>query len=419
MKKGLLFLVLIGEVFFLGSYQTAWAVDFSEERNGAWETFKQITIEGYKNYPAYGLVFDSASCTPDSNAACDYAVSEGQGYGLLLAAIQKNQKSAQEIIASIYETMTLNNYLCPGNYTCTPDELNFSYFAPAWYKVFAVYDPAHDWRGVIDKQYDLLLAVAKKFNGLIPDWCTENGDVTYNNRPHNMTYDAIRVPWRLALDSIWNNDPRAQEYLNLVMPYVLAKSGAKDIKMYSIPEGNPLEWHNELTVALWSAGAWGSNLPADQKNALVQEFRSFYNPVDQSFNATWAPAKWYYFNQALSLLAAATIDGSLFNPLPFLDAQDNTKSKLFRKKGKIDRQRILVQVRQKGENYTLAFFKRGKSAKNAVYRKSAHPFYQVNYIHATTLQKIIIKNHRVILKHKSGFKKIFKLFLKWQAKDIF
>src|SRR3989339_1280363 len=100
MKKGLLFLVLIGEVFFLGSYQTAWAVDFSEERNGAWETFKQITIEGYKNYPAYGLVFDSASCTPDSNAACDYAVSEGQGYGLLLAAIQKDQKTFDQILTA-------------------------------------------------------------------------------------------------------------------------------------------------------------------------------------------------------------------------------------------------------------------------------------------------------------------------------
>lgn len=362
------------------------AVSFKTERTGTWKTFKQLHIEGYKNYPTYGLLFDAASCGQESNDACDFAVSEGAGYGLLLAAIQRDQKTfnkifyatmdhmwvedrqalgwkvytdgsipdtnaatdgdedmafallmadslqrtgvwkhnldyrhqARRMMTSIYETMTLpGGYLCPGNYACTTEELNLSYFAPAWYRVFDHYDrnDQHNWSAVIDTQYTILQNVADQYHGLVPDWCTESGGVTYNGRPHNMTYDAIRIPWRIALDSLWFDEPRAQQFLNTALPYVLAQSGVTDIKMYSIPDGQPIEWHNQLSVAMWAAGAWGSDLPRADKRALVKELRSFYNPADQAFNARWAPERWYYYNQALAMLGAATIDGALFNPL--------------------------------------------------------------------------------------------------------
>lgn len=221
--------LLIAVLFF--APLVSHAADFSVERAGAWETFKEINIEGYTQYSTYGLVFDASSCNTSSytNDACDYAVSEGAGYGLLMAAIQKDQATfdkimnksfevmwqedrqafgwkaysdgsvpdtnaatdgdedvamaliiadslqksgqwkansqyntkAQRIINSIYESMTLNGeYLCPGNYNCTSQELNFSYFSPAWYRVFdAVEEKDHNWQRIIDKQYDLLLSV--------------------------------------------------------------------------------------------------------------------------------------------------------------------------------------------------------------------------------------------------------------------
>lgn len=367
----------------------AQGADFSTERNGTWNTFKELHIEGYKEYSTYGLVFDAASCGQQSNDACDFAVSEGAGYGLLLAAIQRDQptfdkifyktmdvmwvnnqralgwkaytdgsvpdthaaldgdedmafallmadalqrsgkwhtnhaykKQAKIMIDSIYETMTLDDtYLCAGNYACTTEELNFSYFSPAWYKVFDHYDhnPKHRWKKIINTQYTLLLKVANQNQGFIPDWCTKDGAVTYNGRPHNMTYDAIRVPWRIAIDSLWFKDARAKAYLNLVIPNVIATSGISDSRMYTIPNGEPIEWHNQLSVAMWAAGAWGSDIPRNQKRAFADELRSFYNPSDQAFNARWAPERWYYYNQALAMLGSATIDKSLFNPRKYI-----------------------------------------------------------------------------------------------------
>lgn len=204
-----------------------------------------------------------------------------------------------------------------------------------------------------------------------------------------MTYDAIRVPWRIAIDSLWFDEPRAQEYLDMVLPTVLQKSGVDDVKMYEIPSGNPIEWHNELSVAMWAAGASGSTISSSQKQALVDELRSYYNPQDQSFNAQWAPAKWYYFNQALSIIGAATIDGSLANPIAEQSGgnengnqnggtQENQqgtvesghhKKWVMKQQGRIWHNRIQVVVRKKGNDYVVRFFQKIHHQKRLFYRE--------------------------------------------------
>ncbi len=109
-----------------------------------------------------------------------------------------------------------------------PDEVivNPSYFSPYAYKIFAQVDPTHDWKGLTDNSYEILTKVSElKLDkessvGLPPDWVKinrKNGAITASNDPNlttNFGFDAMRTPFRLALDYMWFEDERAKEVLS-------------------------------------------------------------------------------------------------------------------------------------------------------------------------------------------------------------
>ena len=104
--------------------------------------------------------------------------------------------------------------------------VNPSYFAPYAYKVFAQLDKQHDWTGLADNSYTVLAAAsdikldATSSAGLPPDWIAINrttGAITAVTSPDLTTkfsFDAIRTPWRLALDYAWYQDPRSKQILS-------------------------------------------------------------------------------------------------------------------------------------------------------------------------------------------------------------
>ena len=104
--------------------------------------------------------------------------------------------------------------------------LNPSYFSPYAYKLFAKVDPSHDWVGLANNSYRILADVSDdKLNtvsasGLPPDWVIMNrqtGEFSAPSAESGQTtdfgYDAMRVPFRLALDYSWFKDPRAKQVL--------------------------------------------------------------------------------------------------------------------------------------------------------------------------------------------------------------
>ncbi len=107
--------------------------------------------------------------------------------------------------------------------------LNPSYFAPYAYQIFREVDPEHDWLGVIESGYRVLLTAssdplgAPRSAGLPPDWiglerasgrfvplplAEEKGDTTAYG------YDAPRTYWRVALHLRWSGDNRAAFFLS-------------------------------------------------------------------------------------------------------------------------------------------------------------------------------------------------------------
>ncbi len=104
--------------------------------------------------------------------------------------------------------------------------VNPSYLSPYAYKVFAHVDKNHDWNGLADNSYVLLNQLSEqKLNtatsaGLPPDWIVmdrQTGAMQATASPDLTTkfsFDAIRTPWRLALDYAWFKDERSRDLLS-------------------------------------------------------------------------------------------------------------------------------------------------------------------------------------------------------------
>ena len=141
-----------------------------------------------------------------------------------------------------HEVESGTSILKPGDRFGGSDQTNPSYFAPAYYRVFASYTGESRWMGVVDASYTLLNKCANPKTGLVPDWCNADGVA---QRSSHYSYDACRTPWRIALDACWNAEPRAQTYLARLSAF-FGKIGAASIKDGYGLDGTPLGAANAL-----------------------------------------------------------------------------------------------------------------------------------------------------------------------------
>lgn len=149
----------------------------------------------------------------------------------LILAYEKWKKEhylaeAKQILARLWEqnTAELNDkrrIMLAGEWAKSlPNyRINLSYFAPAEYKVFAKYDRDHNWLDLVDSSYDLVEKdVALSRLQLPGDWAdVRKLDASliadkYDNSSI-YSYDALRVPWRLAFDWECFADKRAKNAL--------------------------------------------------------------------------------------------------------------------------------------------------------------------------------------------------------------
>ena len=101
--------------------------------------------------------------------------------------------------------------------------INPSYLSPYSYRLFSKIDPAHPWASLTTSSYALLTKsitapLGSSAGGLPPDWLAldmQTGALHAAGQSYTSDYgyDAMRVPWRLALDWQWNHDPRAKDVL--------------------------------------------------------------------------------------------------------------------------------------------------------------------------------------------------------------
>ena len=123
---------------------------------------------------------------------------------------------AKSQIGKIWSNEILDGKLVkPGDHWGDWNNINPSYFAPAYYRVFAQVTGNMGWNDVILTCYDTIDnalndANGNKNNGLVPAWCTSRGAP---NNGANYQYDSCRTPFRIALDYCFFGEPRAKAYV--------------------------------------------------------------------------------------------------------------------------------------------------------------------------------------------------------------
>lgn len=105
---------------------------------------------------------------------------------------------------------------CAGNWAVSDRIINFSYFTFYAYPHFAALDPEGDWLGVRERGYDLLTRFLTEPGIILPaDFAIIDAAGAF--RPvagqgrlsDDFSFDAMRVPWRVATDCRLNGHPRA------------------------------------------------------------------------------------------------------------------------------------------------------------------------------------------------------------------
>jgi len=120
--------------------------------------------------------------------------------------------------------------------------MDIMYHTPAFFRVFADVTGDNIWNKLADDTYKALNASAHPKTGLVPDWQSVDGKPGGNSswRCNFYRYDACRVPWRIALDYLWNGNEDAKEWCDKVSGW-LSDFGAENIVDGFYLDGTPHE----------------------------------------------------------------------------------------------------------------------------------------------------------------------------------
>jgi endo-1,4-beta-D-glucanase Y len=136
--------------------------------------------------------------------------------------------SATTLVNAIQTHMTKEvgplTTLLPGdNWGTNTFCMNPSYFAPAYYRVFAEQVPAQAafWNKFATDSYTSLNQVSHATTGLPPEWAPNGSGGCSMGDQGRYGYNAARTPWRIATDYVWFGTPEAKTWLDKVTNWVM------------------------------------------------------------------------------------------------------------------------------------------------------------------------------------------------------
>ncbi len=203
--------------------------------------------------------------------------------------------------------------------------VNPSYFAPYAYRVFAEADPSRDWEQLTDSSYDVLdrIEESPEFgdgSGLPPDWVALDSQTGAVSPADNVigadasesSYDASRMPWRIALDWLWFRDRRALEESRELAPLEREYERTGELRAAYNPDGSAATEDESLS---FYAGVVPGMLIDEDNRYIAHEI--YAEKILSKYTQDGDSAYWgepdNYYNQNLSWFAAAVANGSMGN----------------------------------------------------------------------------------------------------------
>lgn len=182
--------------------------------------------------------------------------------------------------------------------------VNPSYFNPAAYHLFAFIDRTHPWEELRTHSYAVLAESARLSVGtedsaiLPPDWILvnrKNAAITIGSSPPHTSsfgFDALRIPFRIALDAEWFHNPQATKALSDLA--FLSSAWKKSGRLASTYSHSGKE---ELSVE--SAAMYGGTLGyfmVQDPEAATDIYRTKLVSRYDANTGGWSPSLSYYDN---------------------------------------------------------------------------------------------------------------------------
>jgi endo-1,4-beta-D-glucanase Y len=190
-----------------------------------------------------------AASDADEDMAWALVMAERQwgGSGSLEGSYHDHARALIDAIWRFEVDHSVEPYLfIPGDDWRGRDVFNPSYFAPNQYRLFGeISGNVEGWQKVIDCGYrvierSLSASHGNQDNGLVPAWCTTQGDPVeaFPGAMTNFQTDSARLPFRLAQDFAYHQEPRAARYLTRICNFYAAQGAWGIVDGYSL-RGEP------------------------------------------------------------------------------------------------------------------------------------------------------------------------------------
>lgn len=205
--------------------------------------------------------------------------------------------------------------LRPGDSWGVTNVINPSYLAPAWYRVFQAYTGNSAWAAINTKSYAIFAMTRSTSTGLLPDWTTDTGasatSVTWDSNRDNFFYDAVRYPWRIAMDYLWFGNSQARSYSNDLGNFFQA-IGASNIKDGYTLNGSVIGvTHNACFVGAAACAATAANVNTTFQSSIFNELVSL-------------GTKGNYYCDTLRMISLLVATGKFTNPNELTPTADVT-----------------------------------------------------------------------------------------------
>jgi hypothetical protein len=227
--------------------------------------------------------------------------------------------SAQRLIDAIWEFevdhTVVSHLFIPGDDWRGRDVFNPSYFAPNQYRLFGeITGNREGWQKVIDRGYQTLDRClnhrsGNQTNGLVPAWCTTAGDPVeaFPGAMTNFQTDSARLPFRMAQDWAYHQEPRARDYLSKVSRFFLTQGAWAIVDGYGLngePRPDPHSPPNNPGSAVFVGGAAVGAMGSPAFACLVEEGYARVRTGDLL-------ARSRYYNHCWTVLSLLMLTGNL------------------------------------------------------------------------------------------------------------
>ncbi len=232
---------------------------------------------------------------------------------------------AQQLLKEIWTYEIANNQLPKnGGGWGTDNCLNISYFAPAYYRVFASVSGEARWlNNVVPYVYKVISQSlnstnGNQDNGLVPGFSTSTGAADQcgaqgqSTQPHTYQYDSCRTPFRIGLDACINDATEAISYVAKTSSFFVPKGAAGIADGYQLngtanaqfPGGT----YNGLSAAFIGPAGVGA-----MRKQTGQNYQSFVDGVYALLrqNQQWCGGQ--YYDESWTMMTLLMMTGNFLD----------------------------------------------------------------------------------------------------------